>query len=245
MFTAVTENPTAIDCVSKDILRRKQSLAVSALAHSNFALVSEKSEKRQYCEKYIADRFERAFGAQITEFFPTLLVCEDRDAIKATVGLRSGEQRPFFLEQYLEDSLEKIFGTITGNSIQRSELIEIGNLAASGKPCSQALFVLLAAILAEAGYKWVVFTATAQIRCLLEGLQLQAITLCAASESKLTPNAADWGSYYAARPEVQAGSLATAMQVLGRNHLANSILLRYADTITQLARLLREGGKAS
>ena len=100
------------------------------------------------------------------------------------------------------------------------------------------MFMLLTAVLARAGYSWVVFTATAQVRSLLSRLDLHPVTLCEASENRLVNKSQVWGSYYQSQPKVQAGCIAAGMAALQSNRFARTLLDRHEREIESLARQL-------
>jgi len=201
----------------------------------SFVLALPADLNRNEYERFIAQRFNEAFGASIIEFFPLLLACRDTDAVTSVVGLRPGDQRPLFLEQYLDSSLETAIGNATGRKVDRLQLMEIGNLASAGKTGSQLLFILLTAMLAEAGFEWVVFTATEQIRLLLQRLRFEPVTLCEADPDRLVNKNQVWGSYYQSHPKVQAGNVSEAVEILHCNPYSAALLKKHKEEIRQLA----------
>jgi len=190
-------------------------------------------------ETYIADRFREVFSADINVYHPFLVSREMEGKINSAVGVRPGTQRPLFLEQYLEGTLEQAVELATGAAVKRSELVEIGNLASCNRFASRSLFLVLTAALAEAGFTWVVFTATEQIRSILKLLDFHPSTLCAADPRCLPDRGRDWGSYYDSKPLVQAGDIAQAMQVVSASPaLSNWLALHQAD-VEKLAGMLK------
>ena len=194
---------------------------------------------RDVVEAFIADRFQKAYEAEIKHFHPLLLSRESGGHITSAVGVRPGTQRPLFLEQYLDVHLEQAVEAATGVRVNRANLVEIGNLASSNRFASQSLFLMLTAALAEAGFNWVVFTATTQIREILERLDFRPVTLCAADPQRLPDRGADWGSYYDSAPLVQAGQVNHAMQVIGRDPVLNSWLPEHEVEGKRLSAALR------
>ncbi|MCB1670442.1 MAG: thermostable hemolysin [Gammaproteobacteria bacterium] len=212
--------------------------SASKSAATHFTLNSPDSERRTRLEQFIADKFNAIYGAAIVEFFPLLLSRSDDEQLSSVVGLRPGTERPLFLEQYLDSSLEQAIAQQSGLDVGRERLMEIGNLASSYRSGNQFMFMLLTAVLSRAGYDWVVFTATAQVRALLARLDFHPLTLCDAREAKLVNKKQVWGSYYQSQPMVQAGSIAEGMAILHRNHFARTLLSNHEAEIETLAREL-------
>lgn len=209
------------------------------LPSSRLALNSPDSRNRARLERFIADKFSTAYGASIGEFFPLLLCRSEHEQLLSVVGLRPGTERPLFLEQYLEFPLDQAIAHLSGQEVEREKLMEIGNLASSYRSGNQLTFVLLTAILARAGYSWVVFTATAQVRSLLIRLDFHPVTLCEADQSKLVNKRQIWGSYYQSQPLVQAGNISDGLKILEANSYTRMLLARHEKEIEPLARQLR------
>ena len=194
---------------------------------------------RDAVESFIADRFRSAYQADIKHYHPLLLSRELGGQITSALGVRPGTQRPLFLEQYLNVHLEHAVEAATGVRVNRAQLVEIGNLASCNRFASQSLFLLLTAALADAGFNWVVFTATAQIRGILERLDFRPVTLCAADPARLPDKGRDWGSYYDSSPLVQAGQVNHAMRVIDNDPGLSAWLLEHATEVTRLSAALK------
>lgn len=203
-----------------------------------FSLLLDGAPGRDQVQDFIAAKFRKVYGAELSHFYPVILNRADASGIRAAVGLRPGTQRPLFLEQYLDISLEAAIQERTGADVARQELLEIGNLAAGDRPASQLLFILLTAVLAEAGFNWVVFTATEQIRVLLRRLRFDPVTLCEADPSRLQEDPQHWGSYYDSCPQVQAGFVTDALEILRRDRRAGALLQQHEHHIRRLGRQL-------
>jgi len=205
----------------------------------SFQLCLQGALGRQEQEAFIAKRFNDVYGAQVDEFYPVLMSRTENNSLSSVVGIRPGTDKPLFLEQYLELPLDEAIHQKTGNRVCRNTLAEIGNLASNCRRSNQLMFIILTAVLAEAGYEWVVFTATSQVRALLRRLKFYPVTLCGADPTRLHDNSDAWGSYYAAGPEVQSGSLKEGMEILRQNPFTAGLLKRHELEIRQLARQLQ------
>jgi len=203
------------------------------------ALNRSESEQRIRLEQFIADKFSSAYGANIIEFLPYLLCHSFYGQLLSVVGLRTGSERTLFLKQYHDSPIEQTIASLSGQDVDRGKLMEIGNLASSYRSGNQLMFVLLTAILARAGYSWVVFTTTAQVRSLLKRLNFNPLTLCEADQSKLVNTNQSWGSYYQSQPLVQAGDIADGLRILEMNSYTAMLLARHESEIASLAEQLR------
>jgi hypothetical protein len=191
---------------------------------------------RAAVERYIADRFAAAHGARLRDFMPVLLTMGCAGRISAAAGIRAAASQRLFLEQYLSAPVEAAIAVADGTPADRARIVEIGNLVATQGGASYLLFLVLAAILGQAGFEWVTFTATPQVRKALDALGLRVEVLCAADPARLTQSsAAEWGRYYASGPVVVAGKVADAMPVLHRRSLYAGVLSLYRATIAELA----------
>jgi len=191
---------------------------------------------RAHVERYIAERFRAAHGAEIHDFMPVLLTMSCQGRTTAATGVRSAAGRPLFLEQYLAEPVESAVMAAFQAPVRRGQLAEIGNLVASQGGASYLLFLVLTAMLSRAGFEWVVFTATPQVRKGLSWLGLEVRTLCDADPARLTRcSPEEWGRYYASGPQVVAGRVAEGLHVLEDRMLYASALSLFRGPIESLA----------
>jgi hypothetical protein len=194
------------------------------------------ASERGTVERYIADRFEAAHGAHVHDFMPALLTMGCAGRISAAAGIRAAAGQRLFLEQYLSGPVEAAVTAAAGAPVQRDRIAEIGNLVASQGGSSYLLFLVLTAVLGQAGFEWVVFTATPQVRKALDALGLRVEVMCAADPLRLTQgSAAEWGRYYASGPVVVAGKVADGMAVLHHRPLYAGVLSLFRASIAELA----------
>ncbi|MBL4819732.1 MAG: thermostable hemolysin [Gammaproteobacteria bacterium] len=215
------------------------STRVNTLNKVDFSLNIPTSHRRVELEQFISDRFSATYGAAIVEFCPLLLSRTDNGHLSSVAGLRPGTVVPLFLEQYLDLSLEDAISGISGSDVSRNEVMEIGNLASNRRIDNKLIFIVLTAVLAKTGYKWVVFTATDQVRLMLRRLQFEPATLCEASATKLLNRNQSWGSYYKSQPRVQAGNVSEAIKLLENNPYTSAQIEKHSEIIGGLVAELR------
>ncbi|MCX4189634.1 thermostable hemolysin [Methylophaga sp. OBS3] len=208
------------------------------LAQSPLQLITPQTQTRDDVETFIADKFWQSYGAQLQYFFPFLLASVQAEQVNAALGFQLAIQQPLFLEHYLESPVEQTLSTIYGH-VDREDIVEIGNLAASFQAGSPLLFVIVAAILQQAGFKQVVFTATSQVRRLLEKLQLETTVIGVADPTKLPDKGDAWGEYYQHKPMILAGDLNYAVEHLRYHRVIKSAWEHHEDFIQSTAARIR------
>jgi len=165
--------------------------------------------QRAAFEKFIAARFDRAHGARVTHFLPQLLGVRDaRSRWKAASGYCAAIDGPLYLEQYLDRPVEEALTAALGWPVHRVGIVEAGNLTAISPGMARTLVPLLARHLHRLGYRWVVFTATRELRNSLRKLGLEPLRLARADPARLRDGGASWGRYYQHDPLVMAGKIA-------------------------------------
>ncbi|ALP52477.1 hypothetical protein Tel_04560 [Candidatus Tenderia electrophaga] len=167
-------------------------------------------------ERFIQTVFKRAYGARISTFLPYLLSMREEDRVVAALGIRPASLSKLFLETYLDRPLENLLAAKTGRPIDRSRLVEVGNLASGHGGGARALIITLTAYLKGAGYAWVAFTATPQVRNNFAKLGIDLMPLARADGRRLGAAVNDWGSYYAQDPVVVAANVAAGGASLRR-----------------------------
>lgn len=181
---------------------------------SQFELLLKSSPARAQLESFIADKYQRVYHAELQEFLPLIISISQAETPVGAFGLRPGHYRPMFLEQYLDSPVEHQVAAISRQPVDRSSLVEVGNLVVSRNGFGPLLLVSLAMSLAKAGFEWMVFTVTEQVERLIRRLGFSPHYLVFADPDRLTEDKASWGTYYANNPRVMVGSLAQAATII-------------------------------
>lgn len=163
--------------------------------------------------KYVYRRYKRAFNAQLDEFMPVFLTLFEGDKIVSVCGIRAANTSPLFLEQYLDQSAEVLVSNALGSNVERSELIEFGQLASFSMGFSKEHFHLMAQKLIDQGYRYCIFTATQPLMALMKRMGLNLNIVHNADDSRVA-NASRWGSYYQYSPQIVVGHLQDGIQIL-------------------------------
>jgi hypothetical protein len=173
------------------------------------ALIGAGDPRRVATEAFIAQIYRARYGAELAAFLPHLLAWrDDAGALRTAVGLRGGGEGPLFVEQYLDAPAEVAIAAVTGTPVLRERLVEVGNFAALSAGDARALILHLTRWLHAAGYRWVLFAATRQLRNAFDRLHLATVELADADAARLRADGTDWGRYYAAQPKLMFGDIA-------------------------------------
>lgn len=217
-------------------------LDTSSHAAPQLGLHDQQAFHRQTLEHFIHSRYAETYSADIAHFLPLLMASWNGGDVQGVLGLRPGQCGRFFVENYLSTPMETLVSERTGQAVSRATLIETGNLAGT-RGSSQLLFIVLTDVLHRAGFRWVTFTATAQVSALLHRLGFAPQEVCEADPVCLGEHAQSWGSYYANRPWVVIGDVAQAYKTLQRNEFALKLLSEHADEIDAIVALLQPFSK--
>ena len=177
--------------------------------------VDTDAARRSDAERFVRDVFLRRYGAHVSVFAPQLLMLEQAGHPVAVAGWRGAATEPLFLENYLDAPIETILRALTGQTLRREQIVEVGNLASEKAGGSLQVIRHLARKFVEAGHEWVVFTATQELIGIFAKLGLPLLALAKADPTRLGSAAADWGSYYESVPIVVAGSIRLALERFG------------------------------
>jgi hypothetical protein len=182
---------------------------------SRLCIHAADDEGREEVEAFIRSIFKARFGAEIRSFAPCLVSLRDGSgAITAAAGYRIAAESPLFLERYLVAPVESVLARHEP-VLERAHVVEIGHLASLRPGRGIRLMSLLGVHLAAQNFRWVVGTATSELRRLFDRLGIAPVALGIANPKMLgDEEAAHWGSYYDHRPEVLAGDLQRSLQCL-------------------------------
>jgi hypothetical protein len=206
-----------------------------------FRLHAAGGAERPALERFIADAYRQIYSAELSHFLPLLLTLGNDGRTQAAVGMRPGALGvPMFLEHYLDQPVEQLIAARVGSPVARSGIVEIGNLAATRRGASPLLFLIMAAALDAAGFRWLAFTATPQVEKLVTRLQYRPLLLSEVDPTRLGDELAQWGSYYETRPQVMCVALADALRSTRASAAIAATLERHAAVIATLAKRLHE-----
>lgn len=163
---------------------------------------------RAELEAFIADSFRATYGADVSHFGDVLLGVRDRAGRWiAALSYTPAAGGPLFLEHYLDVPVEAAIAAHARGPVQRSAIVEVGNLAARHAGAARALIISTTQLLHGLGLRWVVFTATTSLLNSFSRLRLQPHVLADADPARLPDRGQHWGSYYDTQPKVMFGDI--------------------------------------
>jgi predicted NAD-dependent protein-ADP-ribosyltransferase YbiA (DUF1768 family) len=112
-----------------------------------------------------------------------------------------------FIENYGGGSVEEQISDKLDTLVKRDQVVEVGNLAATSAGAARRLITGAIQYLYEAGFCWVIFTATRALLNSFSRLDLRPILLATADPARLPDQGKSWGSYYDMHPQIMAGSI--------------------------------------
>ena len=164
------------------------------------------ADDRAEVERFINDVFHQAYGAKIKRFKPCLMSLRDQDnKLVAACGFRSAALEPLFLETYLDQPIEAILSEHVGFPVRRNDIVGVGNFSVAEPGMARYLITAINDHLHDTHNQWAVFTAVPVLRNAFIKLKMNPVILGDADKDRLPPEEqAEWGSYYAQKPQVMA-----------------------------------------
>ncbi|MBV4458011.1 thermostable hemolysin [Pseudomonas sp. COR58] len=164
--------------------------------------------ERAIFETFIQHRFRKVHGADIRHFMPQLFGMHDGAGdLCAVAGVRRANLEPLFLERYLDEPIEPLISAAADRAVERTAIVEVGNLAASDTGSARMSIIAITYLLAMGGLEWVTFTGNVGLVNSFHRLGLKPVTLCAADPQRLGDDRHQWGSYYESKPWVHVGNI--------------------------------------
>jgi hypothetical protein len=236
-------HPTARNHFSPRGERGSALTRTVAAAEPAIRLRGPDAPNRDGLEACIAEKFARQYGARIRHFLPYLVDLTITGELGAVAGLRPAREGALFLEQYFDARVEQAVSRVYSTPVDRGQVVEIGNLVSVTPGAASLLFGILPALLAKSGFRWVVCTATPQIRSMLCKLGFKTRVICSADPRVLGDGKHDWGSYYDSRPQVIVGDAREALACTADNQPLRSLVEQQGLLIERLASALRTSAR--
>lgn len=158
---------------------------------------------------FVHDVFHRTYGADVQSFMPHFVRATSKNGkVRAVMGYRDAEHEPLYLEKYMDEKIEVAISRYLGQKVERSEIVEVGNLAEMAAGDTRMVIIGATAYFHAVGYRWVVFTGVTRLRNAFVRLGMSPKQLIEADKRRLpAEDVAQWGSYYDGDPVVCFGSI--------------------------------------
>jgi len=169
-----------------------------------FEVIRPQDPEWEQTTGFVRDVYRKAYGAKLDTFMPRIMrVTDASGAYKAVMGYRGARCEKLFLENYLDEPIEAAISRYLGQPVDRSTIVEVGNLAEAQPGDARMAIIAATAYLWPRGYRWVVYTGVSRMRNVFRRLGLDTRELMVADETRLSPEeVAKWGAYYQANPVV-------------------------------------------
>jgi hypothetical protein len=169
----------------------------------------------QLLKDFVADRFDRVHSATPCLDYPAWIQIRDQSRRpSATLGFRDASEGPLFLEAYLDQPIEALVSAALDKDIDRSEIVEIGCLAAIPSRSLIELWCETAETLRES-HRVAVATLTRPLRSMFARVGIPFVELHMADPARLA-DAESWGRYYQLDPVICCGEIAQGAALLER-----------------------------
>ncbi|KXG79455.1 thermostable hemolysin [Pseudomonas mosselii] len=184
---------------------------------AQLSLCLEGDPSRADLEQFIHACFAAVHQANVQHYLPELLALHDSHGrLIAAAGMRPASQGPVFLERYLDVPLETAVSQVAGISLDRTCIVEVGNLASLSAGSARIMIIAVTWLLANRGLEWVTFTGAATLINSFQRLGLTPCVLAAADPDRLQGQMDQWGTYYDQHPQVFAGNIGYGFDALTR-----------------------------
>jgi len=188
-----------------------------AISTQDFVVLGPEHAERAAVEDFIRAVFAKTYGAKVQHFAKVLLGIRGRDGQwAAALGYTPASSNELFVENYGGGSVEQQISGKLATPVKRDQVVEVGNLAASTAGAARQLIGGAIQYLYEAGFCWVIFTATRALLNSFSRLDLRPIPLATADPARLPDRGQGWGSYYEMQPQIMAGSILLGYLSMGR-----------------------------
>ena len=200
--------PPPVLLVGEQFSAQRRLNNVPAAPRREFDLVARGQPERAQLESFIAERYASVYGARICHFAEQLVGFRNAHGEwAAALGYTCARSARLFAEQYLEASVEERISLQVGSPVRREQIVEVGNLAASGAGAARRVILAMTQLLNEIACTWVVFTSTRLLLNSFARLNIDTIGLAKADPGQLPDGGESWGRYYETDPRVMTANI--------------------------------------
>ncbi|MCW8870190.1 MAG: thermostable hemolysin [Proteobacteria bacterium] len=186
-------------------------------------LVQKSVSQRQTIEQFIQQQYKQHFDAEIHHFFPVLISVyrSSNDALIGTVGIRYADHDDLFSEQYLTQPVEQLLKAQTGETIERSSVIELGHFALAHRRFLVPVVRAIAQFIGQLQVDWTVYTLSQPMVKAVNRLNIPTQFLGFACAEQLRDQDNQWGQYYRLKPAVYCSHTTTAIEAIQHGRSKN------------------------
>jgi hypothetical protein len=150
----------------------------------------------------VKEKFRRSYSASVEPNPQYFAVTQDpSDRILACAGITFADHRTLFSEQYLAQPIEVILSQRLEKTIDRSNIVEIGNLISHHLTAGMILVNMIPLLSWCMGGYYLLCTVTPRVRQMMESCQIDFEPLLTADPARLGEEGGkNWGTYYSKLP---------------------------------------------
>lgn len=150
----------------------------------------------------VKEKFRRSYSASVEPNPQYFAVTQDpSDRILACAGITFADHRTLFSEQYLAQPIEVILSQRLEKTIDRSNIVEIGNLISHHLTAGMILVNMIPLLSWCMGGHYLLCTVTPRVRQMMESCQIDFEPLLTADPARLGEEGGkNWGTYYSKLP---------------------------------------------
>jgi len=153
--------------------------------------------------RFVHQQYWRAHGATLRSLmFTRFAILGEDNAPSAVVGIKQFNDQSTLVEKYLDSPIEQVISQFIKQPVLRSQVVEVGNLAADSLIQSCRLIVFLLNWLSEQGIQYATCTGTNAVRLALKRARVPFNTIGDADAERLGDERWHWGSYYDNDPKI-------------------------------------------
>lgn len=164
------------------------------------------SADRDQLDSFISDVFRKTYGAEIKPSKSYLMSLRNHDdELIAACSLHSAATEKLGLEIYLDSPVEQILSGLTGQIVQRGDIIEVSDFSASEMATARYLITAINDQLHFTSKQWAIINAPPSLRDVFIKLGMDPKIIVDADKSRIDPDELSrWGSFFDQKPQVIA-----------------------------------------
>ncbi|MGC2166006.1 MAG: thermostable hemolysin [Gallionella sp.] len=164
------------------------------------------SADRDQLDGFIRDIFRQTYGAEVKPSKSYLMSLRDHDdELIAACSLHSAATEKLSLEIYLDNPVEKILSTLTGQTVQRGDIIEVSDFSASELATARYLITAINDQLHFTSKQWAIINAPPNLRDAFVKLGMDPKIIADADKNRIDPDELRrWGNFFDQNPQIIA-----------------------------------------
>ncbi len=177
---------------------------------------------QQTSAQYIRRQYTLSHNAHVRHLIPQRFCTVDQQRkMTAVVGIRYFNGETSLLERYLDAPIERVVSQKITRHVARTELVEVGNLAAASLIHSGRLIVFLLHLLAAKELPYAVCTGTTAVRLALKRTGVPFDCIGDADPARLGLERLDWGNYYDKSPQILLIDIEQGLAAVAKRYNCN------------------------